>query len=87
MNYDEHVECLNVWFCFHCMLNNYASLHVYFKAFYFSITCMFMFMGPVARMVNGMVVSSSPVGGLGTLQFGGIRAHVAAWALMGPENQ
>ena len=41
--------------------------------------CMYMFMGLVAWMVNGMVASSSPVGGLGTLQTG-IKAHVTAWA-------
>ena len=29
---------------------------------------MYMFMGLVARSVNGMVASSSPVGGSGTLQ-------------------
>ena len=42
-------------------------------------------MGLVARIVNGLVVSSSPVGGSGTLQCG-IRAHVVAWASMGHEE-
>ena len=55
----------------------------YFKAFQFS--CMYMFMGLVSRMVNGMVASSSPVEGSGTLQCG-IRAHVVAWASMGHEE-
>ena len=41
--------------------------------------------GAVARMVNTMVASSLPVGGLATLQCG-IRAHVAAWAWMGHEG-
>ena len=46
---------------------------------------MFMFMGLLARMFNFMVVSSSPIGGSGTLHCG-IRAHVAAWASMGHEE-
>ena len=40
---------------------------------------MYMFMGLVARKVNGMVASSSSVRGSGTLQCG-IRAIFAAWA-------
>ena len=44
-----------------------------------------MLLGLVARIVNGMVASYSPVGGSGTLQCG-IRAHVAAWASMGHEE-
>ena len=27
MNYDEHVECWNVYVCFRCILMNYASLY------------------------------------------------------------
>ena len=46
---------------------------------------MHMFKGLVARIVNSMVASSSPVGGSGTLHCG-IRAHVAAWAWMGHER-
>ena len=61
------------------MLNNYASLHVLLPSILFQILCMHMFMGLVARMVKGLVASSSSVGGSGTLQCG-IRAHVAAWA-------
>ena len=55
----------------------------YFKAFQF--LCMYMFMGLVARIVNGLVAASSPVGGPGMLQCG-IKAHVAAWASMGYEE-
>ena len=44
-----------------------------------------MFMGLVSRMVNAMVASSSLVGGSGTLHCG-IRAHVATWASMDPED-
>ena len=25
---EEHAKCLNVWFCFRYMMNNYASMHV-----------------------------------------------------------
>ena len=46
---------------------------------------MFMFMGLFAQMFDGLVASSSPVEGLGTLQYG-IRAKVAAWACMGHED-
>ena len=55
----------------------------YFKSFHF--LCMYMFMGLVSWIVNGMLASSSPVEGSGTLQCG-IRAHVAAWASMGHEE-
>ena len=84
MNDDEHVKRWNVWFCFRCMLNNYASLHV-FTSKHFTSVCMHMFMGLVVRIDNGMVASSTPVGGSGMLQYG-IRAHVAAWASMGREG-
>ena len=83
MNYYEHVECLNVCFSFTVCLIIIHLCMFYFKAFQF--LCMYMFMGLVTRIVNGMVVSSSSVGGLGTLQCG-IRAHVAAWASMGREE-
>ena len=46
---------------------------------------MYMFMGLVSQIDDGMVASSSPVIGSGTLQ-SGIRAHVAAWASMGREE-
>ena len=46
---------------------------------------MYMFMGLVFRIVNGMVASSSSVGGSGMLQCG-IRAQVVAWASMGHEK-
>ena len=68
MNYDEHVECWNVWFCFHCMLNNYASLYVFPSQHFISLICVYNFMGLVAWMVSGTVASSSPVEGSGTLQ-------------------
>ena len=55
----------------------------YFKAFQF--LCMYMFMGLVAQIVNGMVASSSSVKGSGTLQCG-IISHVVAWASMGHEE-
>ena len=70
-------------FCFICMLNNNASMFVLIQSI--SVLCMYMFMGLVARIVNGMVASSSLVGGSGTLQCG-IRAHIAAWASMGHEE-
>ena len=46
---------------------------------------MYMFMGLVAWIVNGMVASSLLVEGSRMLQCG-IRAHVAAWASMGHEE-
>ena len=61
----------------------YAFLHVLLQGI--SVLCMYMFMGLVARIVNGMVASSSLVRGSGTLQCG-IGAHVAAWASMGHEE-
>ena len=43
MNYNEHVECLNVWFCFRCMVIMYAyfsskhlNFHVYVHGASFS---------------------------------------------------
>ena len=42
-------------------------------------------MGLFAQMFDGLVAPSSPVEGLGTLQYG-IRAKVAAWAWMGHER-
>ena len=42
-------------------------------------------MGLVSRIVDGLVASSSPIGGSRTLQCG-IGAHVVAWALMGREE-
>ena len=42
-------------------------------------------MGLVARIVNGLVASSSPVEGSRTLHYG-IKAYVAAWASMGREE-
>ena len=77
---DEHAKCLNVWFCFCCMVTMYACFISKHFSFY---VCMFM--GLVARIVNRMVVSSSSFGGLGMLQCG-IRAHFAAWASMGHEE-
>ena len=61
MNYNEHVECLNVWFCFCCMVIMYAC----FSSKHFNFMCMFM--GLVSRVDNGMVASSSPFKGSGTL--------------------
>ena len=52
MNYDEHVECLNVWFCFICMSNNYASLHVFTSKHFILVICMYNFMGLVSQMVS-----------------------------------
>ena len=43
---------------------------------------MFMFMGLVAQMFDGLVASSSLVGGLGTLQYG-IIAHGCSMGLNG----
>ena len=83
MNYNEHAECLNV--CFSSAVCR-IIMHIYmlhFKAFQF--LCMYLFMGLVAWIVNGMIESSSPVGRSGTLQCG-IRANVVAWASMGHEE-
>ena len=68
-----------------CMINNYVSVHVLLQCILFQHFIYFHVHGEVARMVNSMVASSSPVGGLGTLQCG-IRAHVAAWASMAHEE-
>ena len=77
MNYDEHVECLNVWFCFRCMITMYASL---LQSILFQFLCMHMFMGLVSWIVKVLVASSPPVEGSGTLQSDGIRVVVAEWA-------
>ena len=61
------------------MLILYASVYLEFNAFYFT------FMGLVSWVDSIMVASSSSVGGSGKLQCG-IRAHIAAWALMGHEE-
>ena len=68
MNYDELVEFLNVWFCFHCLLNNYASLHLFTSKHFISVLCMHMFMGLVSWIDNGLVASSLMVEGSRTLQ-------------------
>ena len=80
-------ECLYECMLFPlCMINiciyvYSTSMHLVISILFqhFSILCLHMFMGLVARMVNAMVASSSPVGGMGTSQCG-IRAHIAAWA-------
>ena len=46
-----------------------------------------MFMGLVSRIVNGMVESSSSVGGLGTLQCGIRASGLQYWTSMGQGNQ
>ena len=53
------LQCLLslVFYCSAC----YTSMH------FIQFLGMFMFMGLVSRIVNSMVASSSPVGGLGTL--------------------
>ena len=92
MRNDEHVECWNVYVCFRWMLSNYVSLCVI--RILVCIMLSFLISTFIPVHVHGgcfpiclvLVVSSSPVGGLGTLQIG-IRAHVAAWASMGRENQ
>ena len=58
MDYDEHAKFLNVWFCFRCMVTMYACFTSKHFSFY---VCMFM--GIVSRIDNGMVASSSLVGG------------------------
>ena len=59
----------------------------YFKAFQFvSFFSYVKLHGASCPYVWCLVASSSLVGGSGTLQ-SGIRAHVAAWASMGRENQ
>ena len=79
------------------MLNAY--MNVCFLPLYDKLSCMhvlvqiilfqhFMYIhvhGAVARMVNAMVASSSPVRGLGMLHCG-IKAHVVAWAGMDCED-
>ena len=54
-------ECM---FFFCCVLNNYAC---FTSRHFVQFLCMHMFMGIVSWIVNGMVASSSPVGGSGTL--------------------
>ena len=83
MNYDEYVECLNVCFASTVCLIIMHLCMFYFKLFQF--LCMYMFMGLVSRIVNGMVASSSSVGGLRKLQCG-IKAHITAWASIGHEE-
>ena len=59
MNYDEHVECLNVYVCFCWMLSNHASLYdglcvlvcIMFKLL-FQHWYLFMFMGLFAHMIG-----------------------------------
>ena len=82
MNYDEHVECLNVWFFFRCMITMYASL---LQRILFQFLCMHLFMELVARLANGMVVSSSPFGGSGRYRLVS-ELKVAIVGLYGPRR-
>ena len=69
------------------MLNNYASLHVSTsKHFSLSVFSYVKLHGASFLDVWCLVASSCLIGGSRTLQIG-IRAHVAAWASMGRENQ
>ena len=54
----------------------------YFKSFQF--LCMHMFMGLVDRIVNGMVASSSSVGGSGTLH--NLRSSCNQFLIFGRSN-
>ena len=82
MNYDEHVECLDVWVFFRCMITMYASL---LQSILFHFLCMHILMGLVSHLANGMVASSSPIEGLGMLHIG-IKAHVVVRASNGHEE-
>ena len=77
MNY-EHVVCLNEFMVLLSLNDNHVCMF-YFSSIFLQFICMYMFMGWFARMVNGLVAFSLPVGGSGTLQCG-IKANVAAWA-------
>ena len=85
MNVMNMYECC--WFPLCMMINCICacfSSKSLFKHVVSAILCMHMFMGLLARVVNAMVASSSPVGRDGDVTVSGIRAHVTSMGLNEP---